>query len=216
MAEKNRSRPDNWYRQLVARFYDWFLADLEERALNARRTELIGEVQGLILEVGAGTGVNFPIYPAGANVLAVEPSEAMLRYARRRLASHKVEARIELLRAGIGDATVTDRLFPGSVDAIVATLVLCTVPDPVAAIQSFHRWLKPNGSLYVLEHIRANDHTTRMAQDLANPLWKHLADGCHLNRRTDQTLKALGFVPVWEKYFNKGLPFYQAAMKKVA
>ena len=214
MSDKNRARPDNWYRRLVARFYDRFLADLEERVLVYKRTELLGDLQGQVLEIGAGTGANFPHYPAGAKVLAIEPSAGMLAYAQKKLQHHQIAAHIELLQAGVGDTVVADRLPPDSLDAIVATLVLCTIPDPEAALRHFHRWLKPEGRLYILEHIRSAVPSTQLIQDLANPLWKHLADGCHLNRATDQTLRALGFIPVWERYFTKGLPFYQAVMKK--
>ncbi len=214
MSDKNRARPDNWYRRLIARFYDRFLADLESRVLTYKRSELVGGLQGKILEIGAGTGANFPHYPAGTSVLAIEPSAAMLAYAKKKLQEHHISANIELLQAGVGDTTVAERLPPGSLDAIVCTLVLCTVPNPEAAIRNFHSWLKPDGRLYVLEHIQAADQPTQFIHNLANPLWKHLADGCHLNRTTDQALRAQGFEPIWEKYFTKGLPFYQAVMKK--
>ena len=84
----------------------------------------------------------------------------------------------------------------------------------VVALENFMRWLKPQGRLVVLEHIRSHHPARGKWQDFLNPLWKAFADGCHLNRPTDRLLTTSGFEPVREEYFHIGLPFYEAEYVK--
>jgi ubiquinone/menaquinone biosynthesis C-methylase UbiE len=99
---------------------------------------------------------------------------------------------------------------PGTLDAVVCTLVLCTVPDPIRAMKNFQKWLKPGGRLLILEHIRSHNPSNARFQDMVNPLWKKVADGCNLNRSTDRLLEESGFQLVREERFRIGLPFYEA------
>ncbi len=127
----NRTVPDGWYDRLIARFYDPFTNYFERGFMGRRRRELLAGLQGSILEVGAGTGANFDHYPPGASVLAIEPSAAMLqRAAEKRAALTAKHADIRLLHAGIGDPEVSRYVPESGFDAIVLTLVLCTIPDP--------------------------------------------------------------------------------------
>jgi len=208
MCTDNRaSRHTHWYAPIFARVYDPFMEKLEARILYPRRRALIEHLSGNILEVGAGTGINLPLYAPQANVLAIEPSVPMLRKAQDRMTQRPVPANVRLLHAGIGDT------FPvpaGGFDAIVCTLVLCTIPRPDAAVEHIKEMLAPDGQLVVLEHIAARHSGNRFLQRLINPCWKHLAEGCHLTRDTDKLLHRHGFLPKGETYFTKGLRFYQA------
>lgn len=207
-SENQAPRHTNWYASLFARVYDPVMQKLEERILHPRRKALLSGLSGNILEVGAGTGVNLPLYFRDANVLAIEPSVPMLRKAQEQLRNTSTAANIHLLHAGIGDD------FPrpeGGFDAVVCTLVLCTIPRPDEAVQRIKDMLAPDGRLVVLEHIAARRTGNRFLQKLINPCWKHLAEGCHLTRQTDDRLRRHGFLPKGETYFTKGLRFYQAS-----
>lgn len=185
---------------------------LERDFLTAKRQQLFQDIQGKVLEIGCGTGINFTLYPANSQVIACDPSAPMLGYAYERLEKENIRADIELVHAGIGDETLEGYVPEGGYDAIVCTLVLCSVPNQQAAIDTIKKWLRPEGMLYILEHIRASSSIGQFFQNLFNPLQKLLADGCHLNRQTDKTLQQQGFQPEWEAYFTKGLPFYEAVL----
>ncbi|MFN7118307.1 MAG: class I SAM-dependent methyltransferase [Saprospiraceae bacterium] len=210
----NHSQSTTWYNRLFARFYDPFMRRFEQDFLLEKRRHLLQSIQGTILEIGCGTGINFTLYPAGTQVIACDPSAPMLGYAYERLEQEKanIKAAIELVHAGMGDAALESYVPEGGFDAIVCTLVLCTVPDQRAAIETIKKWLKPGGNLYVLEHIQAHSSLGKFFFNLFNPLQKRFAEGCHLNRTTDQNLKNQGFQPNWETYFSKGLPLYAAIL----
>lgn len=202
------SFPHSLYARLVARFYDPVMRGMEERFLREKRRQLLTGTSGRILEVGAGTGANFELYPPGAEVLAIEPSGAMMRHARKKLNKLKSGARIELLEAGVEERRVAEAVPAGGFDFIVCTLVLCTVPDLKGAIRRFRQWLRPGGQLLVIEHIHDNRQPNRWLQSAVTPAWKHLAEGCHLDRPTDELLKTGGFRVVEEAYFYRWVPFY--------
>ena len=206
----NRTHPDNWYARLFARLYDPFMGEFEKRILFKRRQRLLGSLGGRILDVGAGTGVNFSFYPEKAEVWAIEPSESMLAYAHAKMAQNPPAARIHSMVAGIGNPSLEAWFPEGGFDAIVCTLVLCTIPDPETALADIRRWLKPEGRLILLEHIQGQSKMDRLWQSLLNPLWRQFSEGCQLNRRTDLLVRRYGFQPDWEEYFTKTLPFYMA------
>ena len=209
----NCTKPTTFYNRLFARVYNPFMRQFEERVLKAKRSHLLRNMQGKVLEIGCGTGANFLHYPAGVSVVACDPSLPMLGYAYERLGQSDVKAEIELVHAGIGDETLENYMPEDGFDAIVCTLVLCSIPDQQAAIDTIKKYLKPNGTLHVLEHIRSNSSTGQFFQDVFNPLQKFFADGCHLNRPTDKVLKSNGFQAQEETYFTEGLPFYQAILR---
>ena len=207
-------KPDTWYTRLFARVYDPVTAAAEEGWLGQWRSELLAELNGNILEVGAGTGVNFPYYSTEARVIACEPSAAMAARARHVLASPEVKAKITLVEAGVGAAEVAAQVPAAGLDAVACTLVLCTVPDPAAALADFSRWLKPNGRLLLIEHVRAESTLGQGLQEAVQPLWYHLAEGCHLTRDTGALVRAAGFVPVWEERTVRGLPLLRGGYRK--
>ncbi|HWV84368.1 MAG TPA: class I SAM-dependent methyltransferase [Capillimicrobium sp.] len=165
--------------RLGARLYDGVLALGERRGMAARRRRLLGAARGRVLEIGAGTGLNLPCYGPGVTELVLtEPVAPM----RDRLAER---ARREGVDVEIVDAAGEALPFPdGAFDAVVCTLVLCTVPDQEAALREIRRVLRPGGALLFIEHVRAGGAARAWAQDrLARP-WRWIGAGCACNRET--------------------------------
>lgn len=167
--------------------YDRMMAPVERKYTAAVRRELLGDLSGAVLEVGAGTGLNFQYYPAAARVTAVEPDPYMLERARKRAAS--AAASIELLQAPAESLPLPDSSF----DYAVSTLVFCSVNDPRRALAEVRRVLKPGGELRVYEHVRARSTAGGLAQDVISPFWQWVGAGCHPNRDTGRYLKEAGF-----------------------
>jgi SAM-dependent methyltransferase len=200
---------DATWGRLFASLYDRALKASEENGLGEMRRALLAEARGRVVEIGAGTGVNLDLYGAGIEDLTlVEPDPHMGAKLRERL-----EARTGATGGGTDSASppgadgsassAPARLvmapaeaipFPdGTFDTAVATLVLCTVPDPVAAIAELARVLKPGGRLLFIEHVRAGDPRTARWQDRLEKPWRFMADGCHCNRDTEANLRASSF-----------------------
>ncbi len=209
----NRKPPTTtFYARLFSRLYDPVMRSFEDNVLLLKRRELLGRLHGHVLEVGAGTGVNFALYPSGTQVIACEPSQPMLSKALQKLEQTKPQASIRLVHAGIGDADLARLVPEEGLDAAVFTLVLCTIPHPEEAVETVKKWLKPGGKLIVLEHIGSRKSLGRTVQRAIEPVWTPLAEGCRLTRDTDLMLKRMGFVPEWEQYFSTGMRFYQAVL----
>jgi ubiquinone/menaquinone biosynthesis C-methylase UbiE len=179
---------DATWGRFFAASYDRGLKASEDAGLRQMRTELLAGAGGRVIEIGAGTGINIDLYPETVEELVlVEPDPHMARRLRERLARSGRPATIleaPAERLGFGDA---------SFDCAVSTLVLCTVPDPRAAVTELSRVLKPGGRLLFLEHVRAEDPGMARWQDRFELPWRFLADGCHCNRDTVATLSGSGF-----------------------
>jgi len=197
------------YQKLVAWYYDPFMKGLE-KTLKKYRKELIKNAKGVVLEVGAGTGVNFDLYPSNVQVYAVEPSYPMYKRALKRA---QKKSNIRVFNMGIENIHNHPAL-PSQFDTITSMLVLCTVADEQKVAKIYYEKLKKNGNLLVLEHIHSTGKLYGKIQKIINPLWKPLADGCHLTRRQDIVLKEAGFHPIYESFFTLGTDWYQAIMKK--
>jgi ubiquinone/menaquinone biosynthesis C-methylase UbiE len=176
---------DATWGRLFSAAYDRGLKATEEAGLRQMRRELLARARGRVIEVGAGTGVNLELYPEriGELVLA-EPDPHMRRRLREKLARSGRAARIEAAPAE--HLPFEDASF----DTAIATLVLCTVPDPVAAIAEIARVLRPEGELLFIEHVRSQDPGLARWQDRLERPWRLLGDGCHCNRETEATLAA--------------------------
>jgi ubiquinone/menaquinone biosynthesis C-methylase UbiE len=161
----------------------------ERQFFEPLRRELIEQTHGLVLEVGAGTGLNFPFYlpEKVGRVEATEPDTTMVSYARGRLPLARVP--LTLTQATAEALPFAD----GSFDCAVATLVFCSVNDPGRAFQEIRRVLKPGGTLLLLEHVRAQSPFAARLQDLLVPLTTHFAGNCHWNRETSRAVRKAGF-----------------------
>jgi SAM-dependent methyltransferase len=174
---------------LFARFYQWFSKQAETIGVAEHREELLGGLEGRVVEVGAGNGMNFAHYPdAVTEVVALEP-EAYLRW-RATEAAERVGVAVRVT-SGVAERLP---LADCSVDAGVASLVMCSVRDPDAALAELHRVIRPGGELRFYEHVEAETPGLSRAQGLADPLWSRLAGGCHLTRDTESTIARAGFV----------------------
>jgi ubiquinone/menaquinone biosynthesis C-methylase UbiE len=152
------------------------------------RKRVIGAAEGRILEVGIGSGLNLPLYgPSVRSVIALEPSPELLRMARERGIAASVP--VTFLEA----SAETVPLDTNSIDTVVTTWTLCTIPDAPRALAEMRRVLKPGGSLLFVEHGRAPEPGVARWQDRIDPLWSRIAGGCHLNRKMDDLVTGNGF-----------------------
>jgi ubiquinone/menaquinone biosynthesis C-methylase UbiE len=171
---------------LFAAIYDRINRPAERGWLGERRRRLLADLTGDVLEIGAGTGANLAHYRDAARVVAAEPDPAMRARLNRRLP----EARVPV---EVSDAGAESLPYPaGTFDAVVSTLVLCTVPDPDRALAEARRVLKPTGTMVVLEHVRGTGRLARR-QDRLTPLWSRFGAGCHPNRDTRAAIERAGF-----------------------
>jgi len=177
------------WRRLVAASYDGVLAASERDGLAKLRAELLAPARGRVVELGAGTGANLDHWPRGtiASLLLTEPDPHMARRLESRVARREAAARV--VRAPADDLPVQD----GAADTVVASLVLCTVPDVPAVLAEVRRVLAPGGRLLFLEHVRHADPARARRQDRLTPVHSRLAAGCHPNRPTPDLIAAAGF-----------------------
>lgn len=181
---------------LLAPLYDRLVAPSEEACFQQWRGELLAPLTGQVLELGSGTGANLTRYPASVDrVTFTEPDPWMRRQLVEKLAEAQADGTFAPADAEVRDASAHDLSFAeDGFDAVVATLVLCTVPDPGRALAEARRVLKPGGRLVFLEHVAAEDRPDRLKwQRRLDPIWRQVAGGCRLTRRTADTIEQAGF-----------------------
>lgn len=153
------------------------------------RADWVPHARGDVLEVGIGSGLNLPFYSAEVRrVYGVEPSAELQKMARKRMAGQATKVEF-LLQPAEDDLPLSDM----SIDTVVMTWTLCSIPDPLKALRQMKRVLKPNGRLIFIEHGRAPDSRVAAWQDQLTPFWKRIGGGCHLNRKIDDLLVGAGF-----------------------
>ncbi len=175
---------------IFARFYELLSrGGTEDSFMEPLRKETAGQAHGLVLEIGAGNGLNFSFYDPEKvdRVEAIEPDTAMLRYARQRLEMARVP--INLTQAAAEDLPFAAATF----DSAVATLVFCSVSDPARSLRGIMRVLKPGGTLFMVDHVRSQAAITASLQNLITPFTKILSGNCHWNRDTPGTVTEAGF-----------------------
>lgn len=173
---------------LFARFFDRFSRTLE-REVGPLRDELVADLSGRVLELGAGNGINFSHYPTSVRaVVAVEP-EPYLRVRAQRAADR---AAVPVsVRAGLAGQL---DLEPGSFDGVVCSLVLCSIEDQGGALRELHQALRPGGELRFLEHVRGEGIKASVQRVMdGSHMWPGMAGGCHCSRDTVASLRAAGF-----------------------
>lgn len=162
---------------------------MRSRLLQDYRRRTASRAQGVVLELGFGSGLNLPFYdPARVvRLYALEPEEGMLKLALRNIA--RAPFPVEVLRTGAEQVPLPDE----SVDTVLSTWTLCTIPEVGQALREAHRVLKPAGQFLFTEHGLSPEPRVARWQDRLTPLWRRCAGGCHLNRKADDLLRAAGF-----------------------
>jgi ubiquinone/menaquinone biosynthesis C-methylase UbiE len=180
---------------IAAWLYDLAMKPLDWLGLERLRRRLVRDARGTTLELGAGTGLNLRHYgPGAAPLIALDVDRGGLLRARRRL------PRALLVQASVEALPFRD----GTFDTVVSCLVFCSVPSPEAGLAEARRVLNPTGELRMLEHVRPSGRFLGWLADRATPLWRHLAGGCRLNRRTAEALEPAGLRPDLEGRLLRG------------
>ncbi|XP_053724449.1 putative methyltransferase-like protein 7A [Synchiropus splendidus] len=144
-----------------------------------------------VLEIGCGTGANFQFFPPGCKVICTDPNPCMQKYLRKSLEN---DENLVFERFVVASGEDLSSVEDESVDAVVGTLVLCTVKDVTSTLREARRVLRPGGGFLFLEHVVAEPSTwTHTIQQLIQPLWYYMGDGCRVNQATWKHLEAAGF-----------------------
>lgn len=161
---------------------------MRNEVLAPYRRRIVPAAEGRVLELGIGSGVNLPLYSVGAReVIGLDPSAKLLEMAGE--AARPLARPIELLEGSAETIPLDD----ASVDTVVSTWTLCSIPDVTRALAEVRRVLNPSGQFLFVEHGRSPDANVRRWQDRLTPMWKRLAGGCHLNRAIPELLQGSGF-----------------------
>ncbi len=199
----------------MSAIYDSFMESSERACRDAWRGELLSGLEGEVLEIGAGTGINLHYYPRTLSRLVVSEPDAHMRQKLVAKLASEAPANAEVSSAGVDALPFADASF----DVVVSTLVLCSVPDLGDALTEIKRVLKPSGKLVFLEHVAADDRPGRLRWQLrVEPVWKRIAGNCHLARRTGLAIRQAGFeieIEVKES-MRKSLPIVRASIRGVA
>lgn len=187
--------------RLFAFSYDKLMGPLEKKWIARIRKKIISGLEGNVLEIGAGTGANFPYYSKDKveSVVSLEPNPHMLDQARLR--AKEAGLPVEFHQGMAETLPFNDDEF----DTVVATLVLCSVSEPEKVFQEVRRVCKKGGKIVLFEHVRTESKSLAALQDVLTPAWKRLCDGCHLNRDTGRYMKESGIKMVKEKKYFKGI-----------
>lgn len=188
-------RRASWYQ----RFFASAMASEQkthQAEYDARKKSLLGELQGDVLEIGPGTGPNLAYYARDVYWSGIEPNPAMFSYVEDE--AKRLGMSIDLREGRAERLDAADNRF----DAVVVTLVLCSVRDPQQTLQEIRRVLKPGGRFVFIEHVAAPRHTgLRRFQRLIKPLWKPFSDGCNPDRETWTAIEQAGFSRVELEHF---------------
>ena len=181
-----RSRARSVQLKLFPWIYDAVMSAAEAGPLARWRRSIVHPAHGRVLEIGAGTGLDFRHYDSGVIVVGTDVDTDMLERARTRAAS--VSATVLLVAADAEALPFRERAFDGA----VVGLALCTIPHPETALTEVRRTVRAGGSVRLLEHVRVPNRLVGWLQDRLTPAWRPLAGGCHLNRDAVTTVKRCG------------------------
>lgn len=181
---------------LLAPVYDRLVAPAEQACFGQWRQDLLASAHGNVVEIGAGTGVNIARYPSTVGrVSFTEPDPGMRKQLVAKLEAARGDGTFRPPDAEVRPDPAAHLTFANDTfDVAVTTLVLCTVPDPDAVLAEIRRVLKPGATLLFMEHVAAEDRPDRLKwQRRIDPIWRRVAGGCRLTRRTADTIGAAGF-----------------------
>jgi SAM-dependent methyltransferase len=190
-------------RNLSRRLHAWLIArdnSRYESIVESRKRKLFGKLYGTVIELGPGGGKNFPYYKPSIHWIGVEPNPYANSYIHKRASEAGIRAEV---RTGTAERIPAES---DSADAVVSTLVFCSVSDPARALAEVLRVLKPGGTFAFIEHVAAPRETgMRAVQRLIRPIWRVIADGCNPDRETNLLIDAAGFEHLTLEHFKISL-----------
>lgn len=201
--------------RLIAAVYDRFTEASEEACLREWRADLLGDLSGDVLEVGAGTGLNLPFYPPAVTRLVLSEPDPHMRKQLAGKVRSRGDDRVDVVDGDLDGLAMPD----GAFDAVVSTLVLCSVPRLDRALAEIRRVLRPGGRFVFIEHVAAEDRPRRLRwQHRVEPVWKRVSGNCHLTRRTGAAIEAAGFriVRHQRESMRKAWPLVRPTIRGVA
>lgn len=178
-------------------------ATMRVRPIMRQRAKVVPLACGRVLEIGIGSGLNLSFYDKSKvdKLIGLDPSPELQAMARKRAAEIGLD---------VDWITLSSEKIPlddASVDSIVVTYTLCTIPDVHAALLEMRRVLKSNGTMYYCEHGLAPDESVSKWQHRLNPYWKCMSGGCNMNRKIPELIEAAGFgVPDMQTIYLPGIP----------
>jgi ubiquinone/menaquinone biosynthesis C-methylase UbiE len=196
---------------LFAQLYDPFMRGMEDACGNEWRRALLADVRGSVLEIGAGTGRNVRHYAPDTRLTLAEPDPHM-----RRLLEAAIRVRPEIEASTVPWHAERLEADAQTFDAVVSTLVLCSVKDVGEVLAEIRRVLKPNGRFVFLEHVAATRDSKRLAwQRRIDPIWRRVAGNCHLTRDTEGAIRGAGFeiVDIVRESARKALPIVRPTIR---
>jgi ubiquinone/menaquinone biosynthesis C-methylase UbiE len=201
---------------LFARFYDKLMKATEDACLTDWRKDLLKNVDGKLLEIGAGTGASLALYPKSSSlkIYLSEPDQNMRAQLIEKVEDHNF-TNVSVLSCPGEKIDSEDDFY----DYVFVSLVCCSVNDIEASLNEIKRVLKSDGHFIFLEHVAArNGSSRRKWQDRLNGFWRKLAGNCHLNRDTEQHIKGAGFTIIEIKYesMRKAMPLLRPTIRGLA
>lgn len=191
---------NDWYKRLFAWLMANGTAEYEEK-ISDRKRSLFTNLRGKILEIGPGAGPNLSYYPRDIHWLGIEPNPFMHSYLEKE--AEKLGISVDI-RTGTAEQIEAE---DNSIDVVVSTLVLCSVPNLANTLQEIIRVLKPGGRFLFIEHVAAPNGTLlRQVQNTVKPIWQAIGDGCNPNRETGLAIKNAGFSSVDYQDFQAPVP----------
>ena len=188
----------------ISRLNAWLLykgSERYNRRVDERKRSLFSGLSGCVLEIGPGTGANLEYYPEEVLLTGLEPNPWMQKHLKEK--ADQFNRPIEMLTGSAEDIPLEGE----SMNAVVSTLVLCSVTDLPQTLSEIKRVLKPGGSFLFIEHVAAREGTRlRTMQRWVKPLWRWMADGCHPDRETWKAIEGAGFKDVELEHFRLSLP----------
>ncbi|MDM9384155.1 class I SAM-dependent methyltransferase [Chlorogloeopsis sp. ULAP01] len=187
------------------RLFAWIMAQgsgTYNKFVGEKKQSLFANLHGKVLEIGPGTGANLPYFPKSINWVGIEPNPYMHNYLKQE--AYKLGLDNIDLRTGTAESIEAG---DNSIDAVVSTLVLCSVPNLAETLQEILRVLKPGGQFLFIEHVAAPQGTLlQKVQTTVRPVWKIIGDGCHPDRETWLGLEKAGFTSLNYEHFQAPMP----------